>query len=75
MKVIRSKEVIGPITKGSTVVGQIYTHMDCDDTAYFRVQGGFANLCTGQFIDYPNVKDNGWVHEPDAVLDLTPRNA
>lgn len=75
MNVIRSAGPIGPVTKGSTVVGKVYTNMHFGDEAYFRVQGGFAILNTGQFVNYTDAKESGWVLEPNAIIDLDPGDA
>lgn len=66
-------ENVGPhteIPKEATEVGQVYVCKD-NDEPYFRCQGGFTNLKSGVFINYPEVRGEAvWLPKPDSVLVL-----
>lgn len=67
MKVIR--EEADHILLGDTAVGEVYS-LEGSIYQYLRVEGGMVELQTGKYCEYVNSRDNGWIHEPDAVLHL-----
>lgn len=66
-------ETVGPhieIPKETTEVGHVYVFKD-NNEPYLRCQGGFANLATGAFTNYPDARGEAmWLPKPDAVLVL-----
>lgn len=75
MKVIRSGAEVATVCREKTVVGEVYTHRNGGGLVYLRTQGGFAVLNTGQFIHFPDAGATGWIHEPNAIVDLKPGDA
>lgn len=58
------------VHKAATTVGVMYTHRGFPDKAFFRCQGGFANMDTGQYIGFEEASSEGWRPEPGSVVVL-----
>jgi hypothetical protein len=70
MKIIKPKKEDKNLTKDDTKVGGVYTITDTG-VAYFRCQGGFVNLESGGFTQYPDIREGYcWIYHADAELHL-----
>lgn len=68
MKINKSGITYALMSKHSTKLGHIYTTTDRRDV-YFRCQGGFVNMESGEYTNFPDVTDAvQWVPLPDAIL-------
>ena len=68
MKITHNTPPVIALHKDETKVGEIYKHVNRGELVYFRQQGGFTILNTGEVIAWCNASERGWIHVPDAYL-------